>query len=1496
MRLRSFNARFSYVLCLLLLCATRTVDAAESSVSQIADEEHVRIERIAHNTAGQAYSGTHPVTLKYLGLDGDLLYSEIMTKVEFQAGKFDVTLGQGDFAPDLPYQDLNALFDDHPKLLLEILIDGQPMAPKMGVLPRGHSLKSHLVARGLGGDDDQPHWKHYDIANDSTAVQSAQLNPAGLEKQGAASASDNSFRKRPYTIPMIGPFSSRAVRDLPKVVQRPPQVEREINRPRHESMVDAQGRPFGTGGPRQNDRLATVSEESQQAGLATPALGTSFEGIANPQGYLPPDTEGAVGPNHYVQAVNVSFAIYDKVGNLLSGPVATNSLWSGFGGVCESNNSGDAIFMYDEQADRWLLSQFAVQSTYTVCFAVSKTPDPLGEYWLYEVDTPRFPDYYKLGVWPDADNNAYFMGTNSGYQGQYDVFALDRASMLAGTTARPMQLFQNFVNLMMPADLDAWQSGAGAPPQGSPGLFYTMRDGGESYLGSPPTDSIDVWDFDVDWDTPANTTFTRVEVITPADGLAEFNWTICGFFEGNCAGGNAIPQPGTSQKLDSASWWPMQRLVYQNYGSHESLFGAWTVDVLASGDRAAPRWFELRKSGGNWVIHDQGTHSPDAIHRWMPSIAADISGNIAIGYSRGDANNYASIYYATRDATDPPGTLQAEALLQAASGAQTSTSGRWGDYSSMELDPSDGCTFWFTTEYLATTGGAPWRTRVGSFSLPTCGGPRFSLNCTPSAFTASEGEDKVSSCTVSAFNGYAATVNLSCADLPAGIGCAFSNASDTPPFSSDLTISVGSAATLGDNVFQVEASDTASTKTVTMNVAVLPIGSNGPQEAQYDGVLGAPLCATPGSECDSASLLAGRANLGPEPNQPNTLDACTDGTSGAYLTDESIERLTVRNIDGFSNFAEGATVEIEAQVFAWSTGASDTLDLYYTADANNPNWIYLGSQVPPAGGTQTLTQQYTLPAGGLQAVRANFRYEGSPSPCSGGNWDDADDLVFAVEVPVQCTVNADCDNGLYCDGTEICNAGICESGSAPVCNNGLYCDGTESCNEASDSCDAGTPVTCDNGLFCDGTESCNEATDSCDAGTPVVCDDGLFCNGTDTCNESTDSCDVGAPPSVDDGVSCTVDSCDEATDSVVNAPSNSLCDNGLFCDGSETCDAVNGCQAGTAPSASDGVSCTVDSCNEATDSIVNTPDDSLCDNGLFCDGTETCDAVNDCQAGTAQCTGANEACDEAADQCVFSACNNNGICEAGEDCGNCANDCISGTTAGASCGNGVCEAGDGENATLCPADCNGIVSGKPANRFSCGFGDSSNNNSVGCSDPRCTTGGYACTEEPVEPVSYCCGDATCSGPEDSSSCSLDCGEPPPEPVCGNGIIETGEICDGAALSGDTCQDLGYSGGTLACQSDCLAYDVSACTGGSTITISDLIAFKVKGVQNVDVFWSGANSASVDIYRDGSLLGGMPTANDGEYTDNIGQKGGGSYTYEVCEAGTSTCSLPASVTF
>jgi hypothetical protein len=355
--------------------------------------------------------------------------------------------------------------------------------------------------------------------------------------------------------------------------------------------------------------------------------------------------------------------------------------------------------------------------------------------------------------------------------------------------------------------------------------------------------------------------------------------------------------------------------------------------------------------------------------------------------------------------------------------------------------------------------------------------------------------------------------------------------------------------------YTVTATNPCGSKDDSVTVTVMPEGQNGPQDAVYDSGLGAPACAIAGSECDSLALLDGRGTVGPEPNQPNTLDSCTDGTSGTYHSDESCDAIVVHTLDGL-DMVEGATVQVDVTVYAWSTGTSDHLDLYYADDANNPVWTHITTIDNPGSGVQTLSAQYTLPSGTLQAVRANFRYNGTQSPCSGGSYDDADDLVFAVE-PDSCVINSDCDDGLFCNGAEICNAGTCEPGTAPSC---------------------------------------------------------------------------------DDGVSCTTDSCNEGTDACDNVTDDSVCDNGLFCDGTETCDAVLDCQAGTPPDCNDGVGCTNDSCNEGSDSCDNLPDDTICDNGLFCDGAETCDTVLDCQAGTPPCT-AGQSCNEA-----------NDICEGGSDC------------------------------------------------------------------------------------------------------------------------------------------------------------------------------------------------------------------------------------------------------
>jgi hypothetical protein len=447
---------------------------------------------------------------------------------------------------------------------------------------------------------------------------------------------------------------------------------------------------------------------------AAPGPGLNFDGIPA-TGVLPPDTVGDVGPKHYVQIVNTAFAIYDKLGNLLAGPSPINSLWAGFGGACETQNNGDPIARYDHLADRWLISQFALPGGAAglhECIAVSRTPDPVaGGWFLYDFPTIDatgnfvFPDYPKIGVWPDA----YYMGTQRSFpNGGLDVWAFDRAAMLAGAPAAAVQFSVAAPSLvLMPSDLDGPQ-----PPAGTPNFFIRQVDG-ERFGGS---DRLEVFAFSVNWANPPASTFTPVATLptNPFDSVL-------------CAAtliGACVPQPGTAQRLETLTVWPMWRAQYRNFGAHETLLTNHTVDVNGR-DLGGIRWYELRRPpAGAWSIHQQGTHAPDeTVHRWMGSMAMDRDGNIALGYSAAGNDVFPSIRYTARLASDPAGTMQAEATLVAGGGSQTHSSGRWGNYSSMDVDPLDDCTFWYTTEYYQTTSVAGWRTRVGNFRFPDCGGP-----------------------------------------------------------------------------------------------------------------------------------------------------------------------------------------------------------------------------------------------------------------------------------------------------------------------------------------------------------------------------------------------------------------------------------------------------------------------------------------------------------------------------------------------------------------------------------------------------------------------------------------------------------------------------------------------------------------------------------------------------------------------------------------------------
>jgi len=471
---------------------------------------------------------------------------------------------------------------------------------------------------------------------------------------------------------------------------------------------------------RPGDPVHLMSDLRESGGTTTLARrsGNSFKIDANfdgipATGFLPPDVAGAVGPRNYVLMVNVAFAIYDKHGHILAGPSPINSLWASLGpsSPCAANNNGDPIVRYDHLADRWLMAQFALPGGavgYHECVAISRSGDPVtGGWFLYDFPMKDatgafvFPDYPKIGVWHDG----YYMGTQRGFpSGGLDVWSFERGKMLAGAPARAVHFAVSPPSLiLLPADLDG-----AAPPVGSPELFGRQVDGAR--FGG--TSRFEVFAFHVDWSNPSASTF-KLDVSLPT---APFASTICqGSLLETC-----IPQPGVTTQLEALTAWTMWRLQYRKFEGHEVLVTNHTINVGSK--QAGIRWYELRRRPrGAWTIFQQGTFSPDATTaRWMGSIAMNKVGEMALGYSASSSSVFPSIRFAAREDHDPAGTLGAEINLQVGSGSQTFPVPRWGNYTTMDIDPEDGCTFWYAGEYMPSTSPAGWLTHVSSFRSADC--------------------------------------------------------------------------------------------------------------------------------------------------------------------------------------------------------------------------------------------------------------------------------------------------------------------------------------------------------------------------------------------------------------------------------------------------------------------------------------------------------------------------------------------------------------------------------------------------------------------------------------------------------------------------------------------------------------------------------------------------------------------------------------------------------
>ena len=525
------------------------------------------------------------------------------------------------------------------------------------------------------------------LGNSSIALSAGVAAPATQTGSGQITAGQDVHHDLSQPLRDIVPLTNKA--GAPKLANDHAEM---IPLPGHKDAKDAV------------EQTAFAPGVSDAAGLNIPATGINFDGVNSAgacNGCAPPDTNGAVGANDFVQMVNSSFAVYSKAGAVRYGPANINTVWSGFGGVCQTTNQGDPVVVYDRVANRFVISQFAFTSTsagpFDECIAVSQTSDPTGAWYRYAfvISNTAFDDYPKLGVWPDGYYASFNMFTGGQTYAGPEAVAFERNAMLTGGTAR----FQTRAPLgssaspLLPSDFD----GTIAPPAGAPNYFVDMN--------SP----MDIYKYHVDWNTPANSTFTLGSTVTPA-AFTQF----CG------ASGTCVPQPGTTQQLDSLGDRLMFRLAYRRFADgHESLVVNHAAQ--ASGGQGGVRWYEIRNPAGTASIFQQGTYAPDSTNRWMGSVAMDQAGDIGLGYSVSSSTVNPGIRYTGRLVGDALGTMpQGEGTILTGSGHQTTFS-RWGDYADMTVDPADDCTFWFTTEYNNSNALA-WSTRIASFKFPSCSG------------------------------------------------------------------------------------------------------------------------------------------------------------------------------------------------------------------------------------------------------------------------------------------------------------------------------------------------------------------------------------------------------------------------------------------------------------------------------------------------------------------------------------------------------------------------------------------------------------------------------------------------------------------------------------------------------------------------------------------------------------------------------------------------------
>jgi hypothetical protein len=561
------------------------------------------------------------------------------------------------------------------------------------------------------------------------------LDPSNAEAQSSPESAKRAVNatSRSDVVRLVGPVRlDQDLRTLPYV----PNEEEIEERPRRIF-------PFPLSGGRSSSpasafpRFQSMLEKIVRPVPTMPPPVLTFDAMYQAQTQcrcMPPDTNGDVGPNHYVQAVNVRFAVYDKNGNTLLPPTTFHSLFAPLVGTpCSDGRQADPFVFFDHMADRWVVSDLAFDSesgsSFWECIGVSQTGDPVsGGWYLYALQTdPAHPtffgDYPKLAMWNNPQpGGAYHLTVNVfseiGFEG-VRVYALDRGSMLSGGPTTAISFMIPYAAMPDPPFYSLVPAGfrtGNPPPAGRDEFLLAVS---SPYSGGLVLNQVHGWYFHVDFQNPGNSTLG-----IGADHLPNAEIAVAPFVDAfTDTTSYLVPQQGTSIKLDTWGDKIMTPVVYQNRNSMESLWADQTVILNYPDGPTAIRWYQFNVTGGTFpgtpVQQQDWTNGNDGLWRWMPSIAVDQNGNAAIGYSTSSAEIFPSIRYAGRLAIDPLNDFaQGENIIITGNGAQTAEDRRWGDYTMTTVDPSDGISFWHTNEYYQATTDHSWFTRVGKFQFP----------------------------------------------------------------------------------------------------------------------------------------------------------------------------------------------------------------------------------------------------------------------------------------------------------------------------------------------------------------------------------------------------------------------------------------------------------------------------------------------------------------------------------------------------------------------------------------------------------------------------------------------------------------------------------------------------------------------------------------------------------------------------------------------------------